>query len=305
MSRRQRSGGTSVAHSPCRATPVSGPSTATVPPVRAGIAEALEQELEGTGWMYPWELAEGVTTPLLGDNLPWVHSTRAEMIEGPVRETLAAAGPGATALDLACCEGWFSHRLLEWGASSVTAVDVRALNIRRAELIREHYEIDRERLSFRRADVFDLDVAELGRFDVVLVLGLVYHLEDPAGALRRARVMTRGLCAIESQLTRQTRPIVHGGGSPDVFHEADASFAAFVEPHAAIDPLASVTGVLSLVPNRAALEALARVAGFEDVEFLVPSPHHDIQYLRGDRAVVVGRRPSLSPGSPARPASPR
>jgi len=98
-----------------------------------------------------------------------------------------------------------------------------------------------------------------------------------------------GLCAIESQLTRQTRPIVYGGGSPDVFHEADASFGAFVETYAAIDPLASVSGVLSLVPNRAALEALARVAGFEDVEFLVPSPHHDVQYLRGDRAVVVGR----------------
>jgi len=40
------------------------------------------------------------------------------MIEGPVREALAAAGPEATALDLACCEGWFSHRLLEWGAGA-------------------------------------------------------------------------------------------------------------------------------------------------------------------------------------------
>ncbi|MDQ3587045.1 MAG: class I SAM-dependent methyltransferase [Actinomycetota bacterium] len=239
--------------------------------------------------MYPWELADGITAPLLGDNLPWVHRTRAEMIEGPVREALAAAGPDATALDLACCEGWFSHRLLEWGARRVVGVDVRELNIRRAELVREHFGIDRERLSFVRADVFELDPEDLGRFDVVLVLGLIYHLEDPTGALRRARALTRSLCAIESQLTRQSRPIIHGTGSPDAFSEAEASFAAVVEPDAVSNPLASVTGILSLIPNRAALDTLTRAAGFGEVEFLQPSPDHDVQYLRGDRAVVVAR----------------
>ena len=256
---------------------------------RAGISEALERELDGTGWMYPWELADGVTAPLLGPNLPWVHSTRAEMIEGPVREALEMAGPDATALDLACCEGWFSHRLLEWGARRVVGVDVRESNIRRAELVRDHFGIEPERLSFRRADVFELDPDELGRFDVVLVLGLVYHLEDPAGALRRARALTRSLCAIESQLTRQSRPIVYGGGSPDAFLQAQASFAAVVEADAEVNPLASVTGVMSLVPNRAALEMIARVAGFRHVRYLDASPHHDPQYLRGDRGVVVAR----------------
>jgi len=256
---------------------------------RPRISEALERELEAGGWMYPWELADGVTAPLLGPNLPWVHSTRAEMIEGPVREALEMAGPDATAIDLACCEGWFSHRLLEWGARRVVGVDIREANIRRAELVRDHFGIEPERLSFRRADVFELDPDELGCFDVVLVLGLVYHLEDPAGALRRARALTRSLCAIESQLTRQNRPIVYGGGSPDAFLETDASFAAVVEADAEVNPLASVTGVMSLVPNRAALEMLARVAGFRHVRYLDPSPHHDPQYLRGDRGVVVAR----------------
>jgi len=256
---------------------------------RAGISEALERELDGTGWMYPWELADGVTAPLLGPNLPWVHSTRAEMIEGPVREALEMAGPDATALDLACCEGWFSHRLLEWGARRVVGVDVRESNIRRAELVRDHFGIEPERLSFRRADVFELHPDDLGRFDVVLVLGLVYHLEDPAGALRRARALTRSLCAIESQLTRQSKPIVYGGGSPEAFLQAEASFAAVVEADAEVNPLASVTGVMSLVPNRAALEMLAQVAGFRHVRYLEPSPHHDPQYLRGDRGVVVAR----------------
>lgn len=258
-------------------------------PTDAPISDALQRELDGPGWMYPWRLSPQRTAPLLGENLPSVHQTRAEMIEGPVRAALAAAGPDATAIDLACCEGWFSHRLLEWGARRVMGVDIRNGNIRRAELVRDHFGIDPERLTFRRADVLDLNPEDLGRFDVVLVLGLIYHLEDPADALRRARALTGSLCVIETQLTRQSRPVVYGYGSPDRLLQTEASFAAVVEPDWETNAIASSTVALSLVPNRAALDALMRVAAFEEVEYLQPLPGHDVQYLRGDRAIVTAR----------------
>ena len=106
------------------------------------------------------------------------------MIEPVVRDALAAAGPQASVLDLGCNEGWFAHRALEWGAARVVGLDVREANVRRASLIREHFGIDRERLRFEQANVLELDPAQLGTFDVVLVLGLIYHLENPVGALR-------------------------------------------------------------------------------------------------------------------------
>ena len=37
-----------------------------------------------------------------------------EILEPPIRAALAAAGDGATALDLACNEGWYAQRLLAW-----------------------------------------------------------------------------------------------------------------------------------------------------------------------------------------------
>jgi tRNA (mo5U34)-methyltransferase len=239
--------------------------------------------------MFPWRLGPGVDAPLIGANLPSVHRTRMELIERPVREALAAAGPNATALDMACCEGWFAHRLLEWGAERVVGVDLREVNIRRAELVREHFGIQRERLRFIRSDVFDLNLRQLGRFDVVLMLGLVYHLEDPVGAVRRAHALTRSLCVLESQLTRQDRPIIHGNGLPEALFTADASFAAVVETDAEQNQLASAPGILSLIPNRAALEQMARVAGFEHVELAPPRADHDRQYGRGDRAVLLAR----------------
>lgn len=250
------------------------------------VSPALAAELEGIAWMYPWQLTPAIQTPLLGPNLPDVHRTRAELIEPVARAALAEAGPGAAAIDLACNEGWFSHRLLEWGAQRVVGVDVRAHNIHRATLLRDHYGIPSERLHFVTADALELDADEFGRFDVVLLLGLIYHLERPLQAIRVARRLSNRVCLIESQLTRQHRPIVYGDGTPNVYLQAEASFAAWVEDRPE-NPLASTEGVMSLVPNGAALESMARWAGFAEVQLLAAEPHHDLQYVVGDRGIIA------------------
>jgi tRNA (mo5U34)-methyltransferase len=253
----------------------------------ASLAPGLRDEIERGGWMYDWRLTATIATPTLGPNLASVHKTREEMIEPVVRAALASTGPEPLALDLACNEGWFSHRLLQWGAHRVVGIDVREENIRRATLLQDHFRVPADRLTFTTADVFALDAEKLGVFDVVLMLGLIYHLERPLEAIRIARRLTRGVCVIESQLTRQDRPIVRGDGVPNVYFQTPASFAALVEAESSDSLISSTAGTMSLVPNRAALEAMPRWAGFERVSFLSPQAHHDVQYVRGDRAIVA------------------
>jgi tRNA (mo5U34)-methyltransferase len=256
---------------------------------------ALREEIEKPpAWMYAWELGEGITTPVLGPELSDVHRTRLELLEAPVREALSAAGPNARVIDLACNEGWFSHRLLEWGASHVLGVDIRPQVIRRAELLRAHLGISQDRLELRCADVFDLNVSELGTFDVVLCLGLVYHLENPVGALRIARALTGGICVVESQLTRQNEPIMLGNGRSDIYEESPASYGARVETDWENNMLASAGGVVSLTPNRAALLQAAGAAGFAKLEVAQASPEHNRQYVLGDRAVLLAWPVDLS-----------
>ncbi len=67
--------------------------------------------------------------------------------------------------------------------------------------------------------------------------------------LRLARACTDRLCVVDTQLTRQVDPVVHGFGRTGQFHEAPASFAMQIE--AGDNPLASTGHVLSLIPNRA------------------------------------------------------
>jgi tRNA (mo5U34)-methyltransferase len=187
-----------------------------------------------------------------------------------------------------CSEGWFAQRLLDWGARRVVGLDIREQNVRRATLLRDHYEIPAERLEFRQTDVQSLSLAPDEQFDVVLLLGLVYHLEDPTGAIRR-RALTRSPCVIESQLTRQVEPLVHAWGSTESAEQAPGSFATRVEPDTAENPIASSAGVLSLIPNRVALEQMVQAAGFPQYEFLVAHPDHNPQYVGGHRAVLAAR----------------
>ena len=255
------------------------------------LSARLRQELSnGTGWMYPWNIDSRRETPLLHPELASVHRTRARCIEPIARKVLRDAGAEGCALDLACGEGWFGHQLLRWGAGRVLGVDIRRRNIERARLMREHYGVEPSRLSFLESDIFHMDPEELGSFHVVLVLGLVYHLEDPVGALRRARALTRCVCLIESQLTRMSQPIAHGWGATDSVELAPASFAAKLEGDSPVNPLAASTGTLSLIPNRAALELSARVAGFSRIEVLDLPSGSNPQYVRGDRALFAAWR---------------
>jgi tRNA (mo5U34)-methyltransferase len=48
-------------------------------------------------------------------------------------------------------------------------------------------------------DFMTMDLGKLGTFDVVLFLGVIYHLEEPLRALRRLRQVTRGVAVVESE----------------------------------------------------------------------------------------------------------
>ena len=82
---------------------------------------------------------------------------------------------GVRVLDLACLEGMYALELARRGAA-VMAIEGREANIEKARFAARTLSID---VDFQLGDVRDLSREQHGEFDVVLALGILYHLDAP------------------------------------------------------------------------------------------------------------------------------
>ncbi len=235
-------------------------------------------------WMYEFDLGDGIKTPLLLEELRSVHQTRENMILPVIDEFFPTGLAGKRCLDVACNEGYFSHLLYRRGAV-VKGIDVRETNIERARKVQSILGYDLTRLVFQTEDFFDnRDAADT--YDLTLFLGLLYHIENPMGALRLLHKITKTLCIIETQLTRQTVPIISGWGQTQVTLELPASLGVYQQTDMDTNNLAAYNS-LSFIPNVAAAMLMLSSAAFTRVTQLVAPPGSNLQYLNNDRGVFL------------------
>ena len=235
-------------------------------------------------WMYEFDLGEGIVTPLLNPELRQVHRTRRDMVLPVLEESFPEGLADLDCLDVACNEGYFSFLLYGKGAR-VRGIDVRPSNIERARAVQRIQGQDPGRLVFAVED-FLANQDPPNRYDLILFLGLLYHLENPMGALRILHRITRRMCVVETQLTRQQAPVVSGWGQTDKFLELPAALAIYREPDVEENRLAAQPG-LSFIPNAAAVREMLAAAGFSRVEPVAPPANANRQYLARDRAVFL------------------
>ena len=147
---------------------------------------SLIEQAHSREWFYSYELPDGSETPTYhGSDIKAIHDTRWQMLESCLDERLGSAIGGLTAVDLASHQGWFAYQMARKGFGTDLGVDARESHVSDSTLIRDIYELDQ--LSFRQGDIHAQGAETLGQFDVVLMLGLLYHLENPVGALRICR----------------------------------------------------------------------------------------------------------------------
>lgn len=83
---------------------------------------------------------------------------------------------GLRVLDLACLEGLYAVELARHGAK-VVGIEGREANIAKARFAQEVLGL--KQLEFHQDDVRNLGRDQYGEFDVVLCLGILYHLDEP------------------------------------------------------------------------------------------------------------------------------
>lgn len=246
-----------------------------------------EQELLAKTWFYRFPLPSGAVTPSYHQGaLDAVHTTRVDMMARALRAHFGAQAI-PSAVDLASHQGWFSWQLTQHGVREVIAIEPREEHVEDARAVLAAMGLS-ERIRVEQCDVHDTTPERYGTHPLVLCFGLIYHLENPIGALRRARALTApgGLCLVETQVVPGMRGFVDWGnyrfvrplkGSFGIIDETD-------ETHAAE---ASTLGIC-LAPDTEGLLWIMRKIGFRDVALVEPPVDGYEQHLYGKRVMVRG-----------------
>jgi SAM-dependent methyltransferase len=160
---------------------------------RPGLAvDALRSKLADLGpWYVPFALGDPVVNTMeftdnfgaaiFADDNALRMQFRTELIGGTLSRVLGDELRQMNVLDIGCNSGWFSFDFAQRGARSVDGFDLRAHNIDQARFLRDYFQLETTRFEVADALSFDDD----RRWDIVLNLGVLYHVTDPLRLLQR------------------------------------------------------------------------------------------------------------------------
>jgi tRNA (mo5U34)-methyltransferase len=214
--------------------------------------QSLEQSIAELGpWFQNLRLRGIQTAPehFLGD-YPEVKFAR-------FRDAIPADLTGKTVLDIGCNAGFYSLEMKRRGAERVLGIDTDEHYLRQARFAAQTEGVDVE---FRRMSVWD--VAELGtRFDLVIFMGVLYHLRHPLLALDLIHEHVAGDLLLFQSMQRGSTEVIetepdYDFNTRDLFEEPGFPKMHFIEHSYAHDQ------TNWWVPNRACVEAMLRSSGF-------------------------------------------
>jgi tRNA (mo5U34)-methyltransferase len=247
-------------------------------------------------WFHNLHLPDGTQTApehLLGDfpTFKW------EQIRASIPEDLA----GWTALDIGCNAGFYTFELARRGAR-VTGIDYDERYLSQARWAARQFGVE-DRVELRRMQVYDLARSE-ERWDLVLFMGVLYHLRYPLLGLDIVARRVRRLLVFQT-LTMPGEEVFDAPADLDIddretMLEPGWPRMAFIEHRLAADP------TNWWAPNHAAVEAMLRSAGLR----VTARPGHEIylcepgaagehreelDWIRDEMLAATGIRPLARP----------
>ena len=192
-------------------------------------------------------------------------------------QKLAASLPedlqGASVLDIGCNAGFYSIALKQRNAGQVLGIDLEDRCLQQARLAAEVLKLD---IDFKKLCLYDVDQLP-GQFDIVLFMGVFYHLRYPLLALDKAVKKTKGKLICQSMLRGSHHDYSaqpdYDFSNEEIFHDGDFPSAYFIEKSYAGDY------TNWFIPNRSGAMAMLRSAGLEIMS--TPDPETFICGPRG------------------------
>jgi tRNA (mo5U34)-methyltransferase len=192
---------------------------------------------------------------------------------------------GRSVLDVGCNAGFYSFEMKKRNAGRVLGIDADPRYLQQARFVAEQTGLDVE---FRQMSVYD--VGTIGeKFDLVIFMGVLYHLRHPLLALDLLYEHVVGDQMLFQCLQRGDERLPKLQEDYDftewgIFDNPDYPKLFFIEERYASDPSNW------FIPNTAAIEAILRSSGF----VIEAHPEREV-YLcrRGERHYAVEAPPEI------------
>ena len=154
-------------------------------------------------WFHSIDLGNGLVTEGLKS---------LEILRNEADVAFSRGVAGKSVLDIGAWDGFFSFEAWRRGARRVLATDHYCWS-GPGWGTKDGFNLAREVLSASSVEDMDIDLLDLshqsvGRFEIVLFLGVFYHLKDPLGALERIVPLAEKLIVVETHIDAldQKRP---------------------------------------------------------------------------------------------------
>lgn len=219
---------------------------------RSAIEEGLGDKIRALGpWFHNLRICGIETAPdhFLGDY--------PEIKFAGFRGALPDDMTGKSVLDIGCNAGFYSLEMKRRGAARVLGIDTDERYLRQARFAAEMKDMDVE---FRRMPVWD--VAALGeKFNLVIFMGVLYHLRHPLLALDLIHEHVAKDLLLFQSMQRGSKDLIAVEEDYDFNAPAPFDDPAFPKMHFIEDRFAH-DETNWWVPNRACVEAMLRSSGF-------------------------------------------
>jgi len=191
-------------------------------------------------WHHSIDLGHGIVTPGQDNSLRKLARLKLPPLAGK------------TVLDVGAWDGFFSFEAERRGAARVLATDSYCWDGSHEWGSKRGFELARQvlgsKVEDKLIDVLELSPQTVGVFDIVLFLGVLYHMKHPLLALERVASVTRELMILETMV--------------DLLHYRRPALAFYPGDEVGRDPT-NWCG-----PNPAAVIAMCRTVGFRQVEIV-------------------------------------
>lgn len=233
-------------------------------------SKAREREIAALGpWFHNLHLPDGAQTAP-GHQLGDFPRFKWEQIASQIPADLT----GMRALDIGCNSGFYSFELARRGAY-VTGIDVEPLFLTQARWAAREFGLEHA-VDFELKQVYDLAHSNVS-YDIVLFMGVFYHLRYPMLALDIVAQKVTRLMVFQTLTMRGEDVFAGTARDRDIMDRDDFSAAgwpkmAFIEHKFAGDP------TNWWAPNHSGVEAMLRSSGLR----VIDRPGHEIYVCEPD-----------------------